>query len=65
MLMGKAIHHKDMIRDGDHVLVAVSGGKDSISLLWLLRERINRIPIEHARIMVMRYKLLILLISEN
>lgn len=65
MLMGKAIHHKDMIRGADHVLVAVSGGKDSISLLWLLRERINRIPIEYARIMVMRYKLLILLISEN
>ncbi|NQU14113.1 MAG: tRNA 2-thiocytidine(32) synthetase TtcA, partial [Desulfobacteraceae bacterium] len=36
-----------MIRDGDHVLVAVSGGKDSLSLLWLLRERIRRIPIEY------------------
>ena len=45
--MGKAIHSREMIRDGDHVMVAVSGGKDSMSLLWLLRERINRIPIEY------------------
>ncbi len=46
-LMGKAIHSREMIRDGDHVMVAVSGGKDSMSLLWLLRERINRVPIEY------------------
>lgn len=45
--MGKAIHGRKMIRDGDHVLVAVSGGKDSLALLWLLRERIKRIPIEY------------------
>ena len=46
-LTGKAIHNHQMIRDGDHVLVAVSGGKDSMALLWLLRERIRRIPIEY------------------
>ena len=45
--MGKAIHKWRMIGDGDHVLVAVSGGKDSLSLLWLLRERLKRIPIEY------------------
>jgi tRNA 2-thiocytidine biosynthesis protein TtcA len=44
-LMGKALHNRDMIRDGDHVMVAVSGGKDSLSLLWLLRERTRRVPI--------------------
>jgi tRNA 2-thiocytidine biosynthesis protein TtcA len=46
-LAGKAIHNQNMIHDGDHVMVAVSGGKDSMSLLWLLRERIKRIPIEY------------------
>jgi tRNA 2-thiocytidine biosynthesis protein TtcA len=44
-LMGKAIHSRDMIREGDHIMVAVSGGKDSLSLLWLLRERLKRVPI--------------------
>jgi tRNA 2-thiocytidine biosynthesis protein TtcA len=46
-LMGKAIYTQGMIQDGDHVMVAVSGGKDSMSLLWLLRERIKRIPVEY------------------
>ncbi len=46
-LTGKAIHNRQMILDGDHVMVAVSGGKDSLTLLWLLRERIKRIPIDY------------------
>jgi tRNA 2-thiocytidine biosynthesis protein TtcA len=46
-LMGKAIHQLNMTEDGDHILVSVSGGKDSISLLWLLRERLRRIPIQY------------------
>ena len=47
-LMGRAIHRRDMIADGDHILVAVSGGKDSLALLWMLRERIRRIPIDYS-----------------
>jgi tRNA 2-thiocytidine biosynthesis protein TtcA len=43
-LFGKAVHSLEMIRGGDHVLVAVSGGIDSLSLLWLLRERLEKIP---------------------
>ncbi|MBN2032348.1 MAG: tRNA 2-thiocytidine(32) synthetase TtcA [Deltaproteobacteria bacterium] len=46
-LMGKAIHSRDMIKEGDHILVAVSGGKDSLSLLWLLKERCMRVPISY------------------
>jgi tRNA 2-thiocytidine biosynthesis protein TtcA len=46
-LLGKAIHTREMIKNGDHVMVAVSGGLDSLSLLWLLRERLRRIPISY------------------
>ena len=46
-LMGKGIHTREMIRNGDHIMVAVSGGVDSLSLLWLLRERLSRIPISY------------------
>lgn len=46
-MAGKAIHSRNMIEEGDRILVAVSGGKDSLSLLWLLRERIRRIPIDY------------------
>lgn len=46
-LVGKAIHSRQMIRDGDHILVAVSGGKDSLVLLWQLKEHIKRVPITY------------------
>ena len=35
--MGAAIRDFDMIRDGDRVLVALSGGKDSLSLVHVLK----------------------------
>lgn len=44
---GRAIHHYEMIEDGDRILVGVSGGKDSLTLLWLLQERLARIPIHY------------------
>ncbi len=46
-LMGKAVSDFRMTGDGDRILVAVSGGNDSLSLLWLLRERLKRIPITY------------------
>ncbi len=45
--MGKALHRYDMIADGDRILVGVSGGADSLSLLWLLAERRARVPIDY------------------
>lgn len=45
--LGKALHRYDMISDGDRILVAVSGGKDSLTLLWMLNERLGRIPIHY------------------
>jgi tRNA 2-thiocytidine biosynthesis protein TtcA len=46
-LMGKAIHSRGMIGEGDHIMVAVSGGRDSLALVWLLRERLKRVPISY------------------
>ena len=50
--MGKAINDYEMIAQGDRVLVAVSGGKDSLTLLTLLQERKKWIPIDYEIIAV-------------
>ncbi len=46
-LVGKAVHHYGLIDPKDRIAVAVSGGKDSVLLLWLLRERLRRVPIHY------------------
>jgi len=44
---GKALHHYDMISDKDRIVVGLSGGKDSLTLMWFLHERLRRIPIHY------------------
>jgi tRNA 2-thiocytidine biosynthesis protein TtcA len=46
--VGQAIHHYGMIADGDRIAVGLSGGKDSLTLLWILHERLSRIPIHYS-----------------
>jgi tRNA 2-thiocytidine biosynthesis protein TtcA len=45
--VGKAITDYRMLDDGDKVAVAVSGGKDSLTLLRLLHDRRSFVPIKY------------------
>ena len=45
--IGRAIADYNLIEDKDRILVAVSGGKDSLSLLKLLRERQKWAPVRY------------------
>ena len=46
-LMGRAMERYGLIDADDRILVALSGGVDSTSLLWLLHDRLGRIPITY------------------
>lgn len=50
--VGKALHRYDMISDGEKIAVGLSGGKDSLTLLWILNERLRRIPINYELIAI-------------
>jgi tRNA 2-thiocytidine biosynthesis protein TtcA len=45
--IGKAIHDYEMIREGDRILVGLSGGGDSLSLLWMLIDRKRRVRVPY------------------
>ena len=43
--VGKALQRYDMLQDGDRIVVGLSGGADSLTMMWMLAERLPRIPI--------------------
>jgi tRNA 2-thiocytidine biosynthesis protein TtcA len=45
--LGKALHRYNMICDGDRILVGLSGGKDSLTLMWFLSERLQRVRVTY------------------
>lgn len=45
--VGKAITDYDMLQDGDKIAVAVSGGKDSLTLLKVLDDRRSFVPVKY------------------
>ncbi len=45
--IGKAMHDYEMIGDGDRILVAVSGGVDSLVLSWMLYQWQKKAPISY------------------
>ena len=45
--VGKALHRYEMISDGDRIVVGISGGADSLTLMQVLLERQTRIPIKY------------------
>ena len=44
---GKAVHRYEMLQDGDRIVVGLSGGADSLTMMWMLSERLARIPINY------------------
>ncbi len=46
--IGKAIYDYKMIEDGDKILVGLSGGKDSLTLLYDLVTRVRSFPIKYS-----------------
>ncbi|HEY3277793.1 MAG TPA: ATP-binding protein [Syntrophorhabdaceae bacterium] len=45
--VGKAVWDYQMLKEGDKIMVAVSGGKDSLCLLRIMQERMKYVPVRH------------------
>lgn len=50
--VGKALHRYRMIADGDRIAVGLSGGKDSLSLMWILTHRATYVPVRYELVAV-------------
>ncbi len=50
--VGKTIHQYGLLEDGDRILAAVSGGVDSLVMLWFLRQWLEKAPINYTLIPV-------------
>ncbi len=46
-LVGQAIHRYSLLETGDRIMVAVSGGADSMLCLWFLRHWLRKAPISY------------------
>jgi tRNA 2-thiocytidine biosynthesis protein TtcA len=45
--IGQAMHNYTMLADSDRVLIAVSGGVDSLVLTWILKHWLHKAPIRY------------------
>ncbi len=45
--IGQAMHNYTMLADSDRVLIAVSGGVDSLVLTWILKHWQHKAPIRY------------------
>ena len=45
--IGQAMHRYTMLADADRVLIAVSGGVDSLVLTWILKHWQHKAPIHY------------------
>jgi tRNA 2-thiocytidine biosynthesis protein TtcA len=45
--VGRALHQYDLLADRDHIVVGLSGGKDSLSLVYILNEWRKKTPFQY------------------